>query len=100
MTGMPSVASPGEHRPIRVALLGSTGSIGESTLAVLARHPGRFQVRALTANRSVDVLARQARAFGVDRVVVADEAAFRQLASPPSGWRGGRQAVLEVAEDP
>jgi len=93
-------ASSRGDRPIRVALLGSTGSIGESTLAVLARHPGRFEVRALTANRSVEALARQAAAFGVKRVVVADEEAFRQMASPPHGWRGGRDAVLEVTEDP
>ncbi len=42
-----------------VTILGATGSVGASTLDVLARHPDRFRVVALTANRNVDVLYRQ-----------------------------------------
>ena len=41
-------------KPVGVSLLGSTGSIGQSTLDVIARHPRRFRVIALTANNSVD----------------------------------------------
>ncbi len=44
---------------IGVAVLGSTGSIGESTLDVLARHPDRFRLVALGANRNVGKLAAQ-----------------------------------------
>ena len=43
----------------RVAILGSTGSIGRSTLEVIQRHSGRFQVVALAANRSLPLLAEQ-----------------------------------------
>jgi len=46
-------------RPARITVLGSTGSIGVSTLDVVARHPDRFQVAALTANTNVEVLAGQ-----------------------------------------
>lgn len=49
---------------IGVAVLGSTGSIGQSTLRVLARHPDRFRAVALTAHNSADMLARQARDTG------------------------------------
>ena len=48
---------------IGVAVLGSTGSIGLSTLDVLGRHPERFQVVALTANRNAELLAEHF--FGV-----------------------------------
>ena len=41
---------------IRVAILGSTGSIGRSTLEVIARHPDRFGVHALAANTSVGAM--------------------------------------------
>jgi 1-deoxy-D-xylulose-5-phosphate reductoisomerase len=42
---------------VNLAILGATGSIGASTLDVVARHPGRYRVFALTANRSAEQLA-------------------------------------------
>ncbi len=87
-------------RPLGVALLGATGSIGESTLAVMARHPDRFRLRSLAGNRSVEALAEAANRFGVERVVVADEESFRAMAAPPPGWSTGREALLELVEDP
>jgi 1-deoxy-D-xylulose-5-phosphate reductoisomerase len=90
----------GEGGPIRVAILGSTGSIGESTLAVIGRHPERFRVAGLSAHRSVDALAAQAERFGAERVVVTDSAAFAGLGGAPTGWAGGRRAALDLAEDP
>ena len=45
----------------RITVLGSTGSIGQSTLDVIARHPDRYRVFALTASRQVDVLFEQCR---------------------------------------
>ena len=48
---------------IGVAVLGSTGSIGTSALKVVARHPDRFSVKALTAFGSKDLLEEQERAF-------------------------------------
>jgi 1-deoxy-D-xylulose-5-phosphate reductoisomerase len=62
-----------------VVILGSTGSIGVSTLDVLARHPDRFEVHALTAHTSVDTLLQQCRQFQPRVAVVAHAAAARQL---------------------
>ncbi len=90
----------GVDGPIRVAILGSTGSIGESTLAVIARHPERFRVVGLSAHRSVAALAAQAERFGVDRVVVTDPTVFASMGNAPRGWAGGLAAALELAEDP
>jgi 1-deoxy-D-xylulose-5-phosphate reductoisomerase len=64
----------------RVAVLGSTGSIGRSTLAVLAEHPERFTVTGLAAGRDWRGLLEQARRFGVPRVALADVAAAAELA--------------------
>ena len=57
---------------IGVTVLGSTGSIGKSTLDVLARHPARFRPVALTANRDVDGLAAQCASLRPDYAVMAD----------------------------
>ena len=59
---------PREHK--RLAVLGSTGSVGRSVLAVAAAHPDVFDVVSLSALRSVELLAEQAGAFGVRRVAV------------------------------
>ena len=63
----------------RLAILGSTGSVGTSTLDVVARHPERFQIIGLTANQRVDVLLAQCRAFKPRVVVLGTEAAASQL---------------------
>jgi 1-deoxy-D-xylulose-5-phosphate reductoisomerase len=64
---------------IGVAVLGSTGSIGESTLDVLARHPDRFRVVVLAANRSAAKLAQQVIRWRPDYAVLADETAVAEL---------------------
>ncbi|MFZ9709214.1 MAG: 1-deoxy-D-xylulose-5-phosphate reductoisomerase [Steroidobacteraceae bacterium] len=64
---------------IGVAVLGSTGSIGESTLDVIARHPERFRVVALGAHRSVERLLAQIEQFRPDYAVLVDPAAAREL---------------------
>ncbi len=58
---------------IGVAVLGSTGSVGESTLDVLRRHPDRFQVVALSAQRNIDRLVAQCAEFAPAFAVIADE---------------------------
>jgi len=63
----------------RLAILGSTGSIGEQTLAVVAANPERFSVVALAAGRNVPKLAEQVERFRPERVAVADEAGAREL---------------------
>ena len=66
---------------IGVVVLGSTGSVGESTLDVLARHPDRFRLVALGANSSVRKLAEQIRRYRPAYAAMADERAARELAS-------------------
>ncbi len=63
----------------RVTVLGSTGSIGLSTLDVLARHPESFEIYALTANSSVDTLLEQALAHRPRYLVLRDEASAEDL---------------------
>jgi 1-deoxy-D-xylulose-5-phosphate reductoisomerase len=57
----------------RLTILGVTGSIGGSTLDVVARHPDRFEIVALTANSRVDVLLQHCRSFAPRYAVVGDE---------------------------
>jgi len=64
----------------RVAVLGATGSIGANTLDVIARHPGRFEVFALSAATRVDLLEQQCRRFAPRFAVMASEPAARDLA--------------------
>ena len=58
-----------------VAILGSTGSIGRTTLSVIAAHPERFRIVALCANRNWQTLVDQARRFNPESVVLADAGA-------------------------
>jgi 1-deoxy-D-xylulose-5-phosphate reductoisomerase len=82
-----------------VAILGATGSIGRSALAVLAQHPERFRAVALTAHRNGDALARLAERWRPALAVVADGEA---PASTDGGtrWAMGREALLEAATHP
>jgi len=65
----------------RLTILGSTGSIGTSTLDVVARHPEKFEIFALTANRQVDLLFRQCEQFKPRYAVLLDGAAASCLRS-------------------
>ncbi|OGS80336.1 MAG: 1-deoxy-D-xylulose-5-phosphate reductoisomerase [Gallionellales bacterium GWA2_55_18] len=62
-----------------LVILGSTGSIGTSTLDVVARHPDKFNIVALTANRQADLLLRQCIQFKPRYAVLLDDAATVQL---------------------
>jgi len=66
-------------RSQRLAILGSTGSVGSSTLDVVARHPERFEVIGLTAQRRIDVLLVQCMQVRPRIAVVADEAGAATL---------------------
>src|SRR5690606_33271720 len=89
----------------RVAVLGSTGSIGESTLDVIARHPERLQVFALSAHSRMERLAEQASASRAPVVVVPDRAARQRFIDVwPAGRalpeiRVGAQALADTAAD-
>lgn len=83
---------------VGVAVLGCTGSIGQSALAVIERHPDEFRVVALAAHRNADVLADSARRHGSALAVLVDERAIDRCAGLPV--RTGRAALLEAAIHP
>ncbi len=89
------------HYPIRVAILGCSGSIGQQTLDVCRHHADKLQVVALSVNTSTAFLASVAREFNVAHVAVADVAMKDDpnLADLPSGCRVsfGEKAVTELA---
>ncbi|MEY2340639.1 1-deoxy-D-xylulose-5-phosphate reductoisomerase [Acidithiobacillus sp. IBUN Pt1247-S3] len=62
-----------------ICILGATGSIGKSTLDVLARHPDRFHVLVLTANQRVDEMATLCRQYRPKLAVMRDSASARSL---------------------
>ena len=62
-----------------IALLGATGSIGGSTLDVVARHPGRFRIGALSAHSRVDELLALCARFRPDSAVVTDPQGYAAL---------------------
>jgi 1-deoxy-D-xylulose-5-phosphate reductoisomerase len=78
---------------IGVAVLGSTGSIGESTLDVVARHPDRFSLVAIGANRSVTKLAEQIARYRPAYAALADETAAGELRRVLSATTNGAAAV-------
>lgn len=65
--------------PQQIVVLGSTGSIGQSTLDVISRHPERYQVVALAALRQIDLLESQIHQFNPGIVVVVDPEAAETL---------------------
>lgn len=86
----------------RIAILGSTGSVGSSTLDVVARHPDRFEVVGLSAHQRVDALAEQCLRFAPRLAVVGTEASARELrdrlaARVPTEVRWGARALVEMA---
>ncbi|MBS0959092.1 MULTISPECIES: 1-deoxy-D-xylulose-5-phosphate reductoisomerase [Acetobacter] len=87
-----------------VTVLGSTGSIGCSTVDLLEQARDRYRVRALVGGRNAKKLAEQALSLNAELAVVADEAAFDELRSLLSGSSVkiacGRQAVIDAAALP
>ncbi|MCU0967722.1 MAG: 1-deoxy-D-xylulose-5-phosphate reductoisomerase [Rubrivivax sp.] len=87
----------------RIAILGSTGSIGTSTLDVVARHPGRFEIAGLSAYQRVDLLAEQCARFRPRVAVVPTEERARDLrgrlaqAGVATEVRAGAAALSELA---
>lgn len=69
----------------RVAVLGSTGSIGTQTLDIIAEYSGMFDAVLLSAHRQWELLASQALRFGVRKVVITDEAHYGSLRDALAG---------------
>ncbi len=93
-----------DKAPRSITVLGSTGSVGTQTVALLAAEPDRFRVRALVAGRNVARLAEQAVALRAEFAVVSDPAcgsALKQaLAGTGVAVAAGPAAVLEAASLP
>ena len=69
----------------RLAILGSTGSIGEQTLDIVRENPERFEARVLTARSRWERLAEQALEFDADAVAIADERHYAPLRDALAG---------------
>lgn len=88
----------------KIAVLGSTGSIGTQTLDIIAEYPHLFQADVLTARSNVALLAEQALRFKPRKVVIADENRYRELSDLLSGSgvevAAGASAIEEAAGEP
>ena len=88
----------------RLAILGSTGSIGTQTLDVVRKYPERFEVYAICAHTSIDKLVAQAREFHPEVVCIGDEQLYPQLKEaladiPVKVWAGA-DAIAEMVTFP
>jgi len=85
----------------RIAIFGSTGSIGCQALEVIASHPDKFSAEILTAHTNDELLIRQAREFNPNMVVIGDEKKYQKvkeaLASTDVKVFAGERALEEVA---
>jgi len=85
----------------RIALFGSTGSIGTQTLDVIAQHPDKFSAEVLTAHSNDELLVEQALRFNPNIVVIGDERKYHHvkaaLAHTDTKVFAGEQALEEVA---
>lgn len=91
------------RQSMHLTILGATGSVGRSTLDVVARHPDRYRVYALAANRHDEALAEQCLRFSPRYAVLADASAARRLrvrlheAGSTTEVLSGADAMVEVA---
>jgi 1-deoxy-D-xylulose-5-phosphate reductoisomerase len=87
--------------PKSVTILGATGSVGQSTLDLILRHPGAFRVEALTAQQDVAGLAKAARATSAKLAVIGDEGRLADLRTALEGSgtavAAGVEAIAEAA---
>jgi 1-deoxy-D-xylulose-5-phosphate reductoisomerase len=97
-------ASLAQTRPRRISILGSTGSVGCSTVDLIERQRENFAVEALTANTNVELLADQARRLRPRLAVVADPSRYKALKEALAGTEieaaAGPEAVVAAAERP
>ena len=101
---MKTWVAPSPDNPRRVTILGSTGSVGQSTVDLIARDPASYRVEALVARRSVELLAEQARRLRARLAVVADPGQYPALKEALAGTSievaAGPDAVVEAASRP
>lgn len=86
----------------RIAILGSTGSIGTQALDIIREHSGEYEAYVLTANNSVELLVKQAREFQPECVVIANEERYEEvaqaLADLPIKVFAGADALCQVVQ--
>lgn len=96
--------APSAARPRRITILGATGSIGRSTLALVAERPELYRVEAVTAFSRADALAALARACGARLAVIGDPSHYGELKELLSGSgvevAAGAEAVVDAARRP
>jgi len=83
----------------RIAILGSTGSIGRQTLDVVRQHPDRFQAVVVTAGSNAVLLAEQARAFDVPHAVICNTDKYESVRDALAGTRTEVHAGIDAACD-
>ena len=85
----------------KISILGSTGSIGQSTLSIVEKFPDRFKVVALAAGNNVELLEKQVRQFGPTVVAVAGEQSAARLRTACSDLHvrvfSGVEGMIQVA---
>ena len=86
----------------RIAILGSTGSIGTQTLEVISQNPDSFEVEVLTANNNIDLLIAQAKTYQPNVVVISNSCHYdllkKALKDEPIKVYAGREALQQVVE--
>jgi 1-deoxy-D-xylulose-5-phosphate reductoisomerase len=91
-------------KPIRIALLGSTGSIGSQALDVISRYPGKFVVDSLIAGNNIELLAKQALKYNPRSVVTGNSQLYlnlkEALAGTPVKVYAGHEASCEIVSSP
>jgi 1-deoxy-D-xylulose-5-phosphate reductoisomerase len=75
MTFVASIMKESSNKK-KIALLGSTGSIGKQALDVVRQHPDKFQIEVLTANSNDQLLLEQAKELKPNAVVIGDESKY------------------------
>ncbi|MEO6882730.1 MAG: 1-deoxy-D-xylulose-5-phosphate reductoisomerase [Bacteroidia bacterium] len=88
--------------PKKIAILGSTGSIGTQALEVIAAHPEHFSVEVLTAGNNADLLIQQALRFHPNAVVIADKSKYKIVAEALQSKEikvfAGEDAIAQIVE--
>ena len=86
----------------RIAILGSTGSIGTQALEVISAHPAQFEVFVITARENVDLLVKQALKFIPAHVVIANETKFKEVSDAlyalPTEVHCGDQMLMDIVQ--
>ena len=102
--GMMRWVAPSPDTPRHVTIVGSTGSVGQSTADLIGRAPDCYRVEALVAGNSVEALAEQARRLKAKMAVVANPQRYRALKDALVGTSieaaAGPEAVIEAAARP